>query len=137
MKISYIENEPVPVSQLVELYNRVGWVKYTKDIASMSEILPGTTYYIAAWNEQNLVGLIRTISDNVSIAYVQDILVSPDMQRCGIGKKLIQKTLQNFGHIRQIVLITDDTEKTKGFYESIGLHRLISYECIGYMKLDK
>ena len=60
------------------------------------------------------------VSDHASIVYIQDILVRPDYQRSGIGRKLMQSTLEEFDYIRQTVLMTDDSEETKAFYRSLG-----------------
>ena len=73
------------------------------------------------WDGRELVGLARAVGDDASIAYIQDILVRPDMQRRGIGARLASAALERFAHVPQIVLITDDEEKTASFYRSVGM----------------
>jgi ribosomal protein S18 acetylase RimI-like enzyme len=67
-----------------------------------------------------LIALARGLSDDVSIFYLQDILVHPKFQRLGIGKRLLQNCLDRFKHVRSKVLLTDDEEKQLRFYESMG-----------------
>ena len=61
--------------------------------------------------DQEVVGLVRSISDNVSIHYLQDILVHPNHQRTGIGRKLFERTLGRYKDVRTHMLLTDDEEK--------------------------
>ena len=42
--------------------------------------------------------------------------------------------LERFSGVRQIELITDDTEKTTAFYESTGFRKLSELGCSGFMK---
>ena len=57
-----------------------------------------------------LLGLVRTVSNDVSICYVQDILVQPRAHRKDVGRALMQAVLSRYAHVMQQVLITDDGE---------------------------
>jgi len=70
--------------------------------------------------EGTLVGLARCLSDDVSIMYLQDVLVHPDQHRHGIGGELVRRCLDRFAHVRQRVLLTDDEPGQVAFYESLG-----------------
>ena len=67
-----------------------------------------------------LIGLARAISDDSSIAYIQDILVHPDHQGQGLGKRLVQSILHRYRHVRQKILLTDDRPDQLSFYQSLG-----------------
>lgn len=112
----------IPLDQLLELYNAVGWHAYTKGQAreNLPKAIRHSTYVVSAWIGDRLVGLARGLSDEVSIFYLQDILVHPDFQRRGIGRKLLINCLQRFQHVRMKVLLTDDREEQLKFYESLG-----------------
>ena len=45
-----------------------------------------------------------------------------------------QAALERFRSVRQVQLLTDDTEKTKGFYRSLGLLTLPELGCCGFMR---
>ena len=75
---------------------------------------------IGAYLNEELVGIIRVVGDGSSILYIQDILVSPIHQRKGIGRKLFEKITNKYQNVYQKVLITDNTEKTKAFYQRMG-----------------
>jgi len=112
----------IPFDQLVDLYNSVGWLAYTSDEQKpkLQEAINNSNHVVTAWSDERLVGLARCISDDVSICYLQDILIHPEFQRHGIGRKLLSNCLEHFAHVRMKVLITDDEERQKLFYESLG-----------------
>lgn len=118
--ITYRENTPIQIETLTNLYQSVGWTAYTDHPEIMQKLLPGALSYISAWDGEKLVGLIRTIGDGCYILYIQDILIHPDYQRKGIGTTLIQQMLEQAKDMRQIILSTDNTEKTISFYRSVG-----------------
>ena len=112
---------PIPLpSQLLGLYNAVGWTIYTRDESALEKACRNSTYVVCAWNGETLVGLARCLSDDVSIAYLQDILVHPDSQRRGIGRRLMDECLERFAHVRAKVLLTDNEAHQHAFYKSIG-----------------
>lgn len=112
----------LPLDQLVDLYNSVGWLAYTTDEQKpkLQEAILNSTYVVTMRSGGKLVGLARCISDDVSICYLQDILIHPDHQRHGIGRRLLSNCLERFAHVRMQVLLTDDEERQKKFYESLG-----------------
>ncbi len=108
--------------ETVELYDAVGWTAYTRDPESLDRALRGSHLVVCARDaEGNLIGLIRTISDGTTIAYVQDLLVHPDQQRTGIGRRLIGHVLEAYPDVRQFVLLTDDEPRQAAFYTAMGL----------------
>lgn len=121
MKIKFLENNKIGIEELVELYNSVSWIAYTQNMEVMENILENSYWYMSAYYENKLIGLIRVIGDGYSIMYIQDILVNPEYQRLGIGTNLIERALKKFKNIRQNVLITDDEERTKKFYLPVGM----------------
>jgi ribosomal protein S18 acetylase RimI-like enzyme len=109
-----------PLPQLIGLYNAVGWTTYTRDGDELEKAIRNSTYVVCAWDGEQLVGLVRCLSDDVSICYLQDILVHLDYQRQGIGRRLMENCLERFDHVRAKVLLTDDEERQHAFYKSLG-----------------
>lgn len=85
----------------------------------MQLLLKNAYTYVTAWHGEKLVGLCRVISDGLTIAYIQDILISPEFQNKGLSSHLMEDIYQQLEGIRQIVLITDATSKTIAFYKAI------------------
>lgn len=121
---TYFITTTLPSSQaeILALYDSVGWSTYTAKPDVLISALENSTYIACAWSGQGkLVGLIRAVSDDTTICYVQDILVQPEFQGTGVGRALWTKVAERFDHVRQTVLITDDEPQQRAFYESMGL----------------
>lgn len=119
MKIVFKDQLPSDSNQVLTLYEGVGWSAYTKDPERLLNALAHSEV-ITAYLEEQLVGLIRCITDGQTILYIQDLLVASEFQGQKIGQRLLKKMLANHPSIRQKVLITDNTEKTRHFYEACG-----------------
>ncbi|MDP9807072.1 ribosomal protein S18 acetylase RimI-like enzyme [Trueperella bonasi] len=118
MSISYANVVPAG-DDVRNLYNSVGWSAYTNDLPSLMSGLENSTRVVTAWDDEQLVGLARVISDRATIAYLQDILVDPEYQRRGVGRELLHQALEPF-NVRQTVLLTDAEPGQRAFYESVG-----------------
>ena len=92
---------------------------------------------ITAWHEERLVGLVRGITDQQTILYIQDLLVLQEFQRQGIGQTLVNKLVADYPTIRQKVLLTDDTEKTRAFYEACGFQSVEKMQAVAFLYSPK
>lgn len=123
--VEFADDEVVPIQELVELYQSVNWLLYAADPDGLARAVDRSTYVVTARDgDGRLIGLARCLSDDVSIAYLQDVLVHPDHQRRGIGRFLVMVCLERFGHVRRKVLLTDDEPGQAAFYESLGFRNL-------------
>ncbi len=111
---------PVAAGELLDLYRSVGWSAYTGDPDGLSRAVDRSAWVVTARDDGALVGFARVLSDDVSIMYLQDVLVRPDRQREGIGRALLEECLRRYGHVRTKVLLTDDEERQHAFYRSLG-----------------
>lgn len=135
--LQYRNDHQIPQSDLLALYNDVGWAAYTSDPETLTRAVSSSLRTISAWEGDELVGLIRAVGDGLTILYIQDILVLEKHQRRGIGSVLLGDMLAQYEHVRQIVLLTDATAKTRAFYEKNGFGSLDSMGCLGFMYLHK
>lgn len=115
-----IEAERPGIDEVLPLYEAVGWSAYTHDPDALAAAVAGSHEVFVARRAGAVVGLVRTVSDGVTIVYVQDLLVRPDAQRHGVGGRLLDAVLRRYATIRQTVLLTDDEAGQRAFYESRG-----------------
>jgi ribosomal protein S18 acetylase RimI-like enzyme len=134
MKIVFQDHLPSDSNQVLALYEGVGWSAYTKEPERLLKGL-AQSQVITAYVEEQLVGLIRCITDGQTILYIQDLLVAPEFQRQKIGQRLLKKKLANHPSIRQKVLITDNTEKTRRFYETCGFSSVEEQQIAAFIYL--
>lgn len=122
--VTRIDADELDASAVLDLYRSVGWSAYTKDPDALIGALAGSSTVVVARDgasgTDQLIGLARVISDGVSIAYLQDVLVRPDAQRGGLGRRLVEAALEPYSGVRQKVLLTDDEPAQRAFYESLG-----------------
>lgn len=120
MQITYKIVQSLPIEELLPLYKDAGWSAYTSKPETLRKAIVNSTLVYTAYYEDSLIGLIRVISDEYTILYIQDILIKKDYKRNRIGTTLMRFILEKYAKIRQIVLLTDDSPETRLFYESLG-----------------
>jgi len=113
-------NESVDIDELVALYEAVGWLAYTQDREALRAAITGSSFVVTARRGTRLVGLARAISDGLMDCYLQDVLVTPDQQRSGIGRALVEAVLDRYSGVRRKLLLTGDEPRQRAFYESLG-----------------
>ena len=118
--ITYSSNTPPSRREMLALYNSVGWSAYTNAPERLVCSVLNSSHVVCARQTGVLVGLARVVSDFGTLAYLQDVLVDPGMQRRGIGAELVARVLEPFADVRQTVLLTDADPDLTAFYTSLG-----------------
>ena len=101
--------------EIARLYTAVGWTAYTDNMPVLREGFKNSMLVLAAYDGEELLGVIRTVGDGATIIFVQAIL-------------------ERYPNVRQIELATDNTPKTKAFYKSMGFKEMSEIGCCGFMK---
>ena len=120
MAIIYQNTHHVQQSDLEELFLSVEWSSghYPDKLVTAMEHFETV---FTAWDGDKLVGLICAMDDGIMTAYVHYLLVRPDYQGMGIGKKLVEKIKDTYKDYLRIVLVAYNDEV--GFYESCGFEK--------------
>lgn len=134
MNIIIKENKLPKLEEVVKLYNDVGWYLYTKDEDVLYKSIANSLKVYTLWDDTNLVGLARVVGDGYTIIYIQDILILEKYQSMGLGSLIINKILKDYKEVRQILLITEDTEKTANFYKKNKLTDASKLGVVTFMK---
>jgi ribosomal protein S18 acetylase RimI-like enzyme len=79
------------IDEIVELYRAGGWWKESYDPSLIHQMIAGSFVFavVVDNNSDKAVGMGRVISDGISDAYIQDLVLLPKYRGCGIGKKLV------------------------------------------------
>ncbi|HEL9634821.1 TPA: GNAT family N-acetyltransferase [Streptococcus suis] len=133
--ITYKQNPQLNFQAVLDLYASVGWTNYTACPDMLQNALENTLLVLAAFDREQLVGMLRAVGDGYSIVFIQDILVLPAYQRQGIGRQLLEQAIAHFPDIYQLHLLTDNAEKTRSFYEALGFTAVDSLGCVAYTYL--
>ena len=120
--------------EILRLYSAVGWTAYTRDPEALKRGFSNSLLVLAAYEGDELVGLLRAVGDGATIVFIQDFLVFPDRQRRGVGTALVRELFARFPNVRQIELAADIDPKLDAFYSSLGFREFSSLGCRGFMK---
>ncbi len=130
-----IKEQVIPdIDSIMNLYGDVSWTAYTSNPSKLEQAISNSLKVWTAWDDDLLVGLARVVGDSSTIIYIQDILVLQAYQKKEIGSQLLKIILDEYKDIRQIVLLTDDTDKTIKFYEKNGFTKVSKYKSVAFMK---
>jgi ribosomal protein S18 acetylase RimI-like enzyme len=110
----------LPCGQLHRLFVSVGWSDGTEtpDMISNYNIpFKNSTLVVSAWENENLVGAVRVLSDQMFRSVLYDFLVLPDYQNRGIGREMLRRCLEHFPKSEWLV---QTTKEISGYYEKNG-----------------
>ncbi|MBQ8966568.1 GNAT family N-acetyltransferase [Ruminococcus sp.] len=122
------------MTEVQRLYSSVGWQAYTEDMAALQRGFENSLLVLGAYENGELLGIIRTVGDGATILFIQDILVFPERQRQGIGRVLVKAVIERFADVRQVELVTDNAPDTVAFYKALGFRELSEIGCCGFMR---
>ena len=121
MKIAYKKTKKLPPRQLLELYESANWAE-KKDIKDngkrISQIHKNSGIVISAWNEKELVGVIRALTDRLSNGVIFGLVVKLKYRKNGIGTKLIKKCTGIYPKLRWYLGV--ENSKVEKWYKRIG-----------------
>lgn len=121
--------------EILALYTAVGWTNYTQRPQVLAQAYAHSLLTLGAYEDGGLVGILRAVGDGASIVFVQDLLVLPAYQRRGIGTALVNALFARYSDVYQIELLTDNTEKTLAFYQSLGFTAAETIGCRAFIKM--
>lgn len=119
------------------LYEDANWTSYTKDMPRLMNAIKSSLMVMTAWNQHRLIGLVRVVGDGQTIIYVQDLLVLGAYQNKGIGSKLLKLILAHFKDVRQNVLLTNESENVRAFYEKNGFSSCDKGDLAAFAKINE
>ncbi|MCE1245221.1 MAG: GNAT family N-acetyltransferase [Firmicutes bacterium] len=89
------------------------------------KLLDGSDYAVVAIDESNdnVVGFITCISDNILTAYIPLLEVLPEYQNQGIGAKLMRMVFEKYHHLYKVDLCCDlEMQEYYSRFEMIKIH---------------
>ena len=117
MGLIYRKDAPLTGRQLAALCSQCGCHMTEEDF---TEALYRAYFTISCWDGTRLVGFIQTVSNGITEAWLEDILVHPDWGGYGIGKNLVTRAIAEL-HAEGICSVSLHLPKAlQDFYESLG-----------------
>ncbi|MCL2205192.1 MAG: GNAT family N-acetyltransferase [Treponema sp.] len=122
MEIIYRGDIIPDTDQIIELYNSSGINRPTMDKERIKKMYSNSNLVITAWDNDNLVGISRSLTDFCYCCYLSDLAVKKEYQKTGIGKKLLEITKKHIGEQTALILLSSPTAME--YYPKIGLQKI-------------
>ena len=134
MEIEYREQKEYTEEQLEKLFLSVNWesAKYPKRLVTA---MKNSSLVISAWYNNELIGLIRSLDDKATTAFIHYLLVQPKYQKYHIGGTLLSKLLEHYKNYLYIKIMPSD-KSTILFYEKYGFKQYENYCAMEIKRLD-
>lgn len=108
------------VDEYSDMRKSAGWGCYNEEVLTKS--LMNTLFSVCAEKDGKIVGYGRLIGDSGFTFYIQDIIVKPEFQGLGIGKKIAGEIIE---HVRNnytdgAMLCLMAAKGKEAFYTKLG-----------------
>ncbi|ADF40292.1 GNAT family N-acetyltransferase [Priestia megaterium] len=121
MKISFLHSiENVEWSRMKEIYHSVGWENHNEE--EIKKVFQSSNVVAIAYDEDNIAGFGRALSDGVFNAAIYDVVVDEHYQNKGIGQKIIENLLALLEDISCVHLVS--TLGNEEFYKKAGFRKM-------------
>ena len=123
MNLIYYENTQVSTGQIAGLRRSVGWNSME---ACYNNPRMTSYFHIACYDDDRLVGYVDTVSNGLTDAYIQDLMVNPAYQGKGIGTELMTRVITRLkeNKIFMISVIYGNAELAP-FYQRFGFIQML------------
>lgn len=113
------DQSKVDLYQLQELYNIAAFWAKDRSLEKLEIAIAHSKPVVTVWHGSKMIGFARATSDGVYRATIWDVLIHPDYQRMGLGRKLVETILAH-PHINQVEKVYLMTTHQQTFYKKIG-----------------
>jgi len=120
MAIEYRTDATLDVNQVIDLYksSTLGARRPVDKPEVFQGMIDNANIVITAWDNNQLVGIARALSDLVYVTYLADLVVHEAYQQQGIGKQLIDLTQTQAAPDCMLVLLS--APQANDYYPKLG-----------------
>ena len=118
--ITYRLGNDLDLDAIIDLYraSTLGERRPVDDRERMALMLRNANLVLTAWDNDQLVGIARSMSDFSFATYLSDLAVRLSYQKQGIGRELIRRTQEASGEATVVLL---SAPKAVDYYPRIGM----------------
>lgn len=125
MNCSHIEfctdKNRVDVNQLKSLYQVTAFWAKNRTLEELKIAIANSNPVVSVWDNERLIGSARATSDGIYRANVWDVVIHPEYQGLGLGRKLVETLISHplLNRVERVYLMTTHQQK---FYQKIGFN---------------
>jgi len=128
-----------PEDDIIKLYQAGGWWKPHYKKSGIQQLIRQSYAFAVVIHKKTkqTIGMGRIISDKVSDAYIQDLVILPEYRNKGYGKQLVKTLLEHCKsqNLHWIGLIAEPNQDE--FYKKIGFKKMEKYVPMLYETEEK
>jgi N-acetylglutamate synthase-like GNAT family acetyltransferase len=109
----------VDLNQLQNLFKIAAFWAKDRSPEDLKIAIENSEPVVTVWDYEQMIGFARATSDGIYRASIWDVVIHPNYQGSGLGRKLVQTVLSHpkMCRVERIYLMTTHQQK---FYERIG-----------------
>lgn len=109
----------IDLDQLQQLFQAAAFWARARQRHDLEVAIANSKPVVTVWDDNHLIGFARATSDGVYRATIWDVVIHPDYQGAGLGRKLVETVLMHphVNRVERVYLMTTHQQK---FYERIG-----------------
>lgn len=113
------DKSKIDLNQLKELFRLSAFWAQNRRVEDLEIAIANSEPVVSVWDGDQLIGFARATSDGVYRATIWDVIIHPDYQGSGLGRKLIHTVLSHprMSRVERVYLMTTYQQ---GFYTRIG-----------------
>lgn len=114
-----VEKAEVDLLQLQELFNVTAFWAKERSLEDLATAIAYSDPIVTVWDGDRMIGFTRATSDGVFRATIWDVVMHPDYQGLGLGRKMVETLISHprMSRVERVYLMTTHQQK---FYERIG-----------------
>ncbi len=109
----------VDLYQLQALYNLTAFWAQARTIEDLEIAITNSEPVVSVWDGDKMIGCARATSDGIYRATIWDVVIHPDYQGAGLGRKLVETVLSH-PQMRRVEKVYLMTTHQQSFYKRIG-----------------
>ncbi|MFM6189883.1 MAG: GNAT family N-acetyltransferase [Planktothrix sp.] len=109
----------VDLNQLQTLFKAAAFWAKDRNPEDLKIAIANSEPVVTVWDYEKMIGFARATSDGIYRATIWDVVIHPNYQGSGLGRKLVQTVLSHpkMCRVERVYLMTTYQQK---FYEHIG-----------------
>ena len=119
--ITYEIPKNFDVEKIIEVFESSGIVRPTKEKERIKSMFENANLIYFAYDNGELIGLTRCVTDFSYCCYLSDLAVKKDYQKQGVGKMLIEKVREHIGE--KVALILLSASSAMDYYPKINFEK--------------
>lgn len=107
------------LQQLRALFRQAAFWAQDRRLQDWAVAIQNSKPVVSVWEGDRLIGFARATSDGIYRAVLWDVVIHPDYQGAGLGRKLVETVLMHpcVNRVERVYLMTTNQQH---FYERIG-----------------